>query len=439
MPVDLTKWKLSLGEVIPLQNMERIMSGWKYAPVSDSENGSSTPKRSFGSRAKDCFGSKAFLRTILLLATVLLFANLFAPARDAARRYGWLSQPTNPDGSSKGSEVLKEPLPADGSVKWDDFAYCQYVTNEPYLCNSLMIFASLKALEAKAHRLMLYPEEWIVGDETPPGKLLAKARDEYDVVLQPIHVQRFAGEPTWAESFTKLLAFNQTQYKRVLSLDSDATVLKVCNAISRPGYNNANSFQPMDELFLLPSAPVAMPRAYWLDDILSSQLVLVEPSTFEFNRIQEAFNNRGTTEFDMEIVNNLYGRSCFIIPHRKYDLLTGEFKASEHWKYLGNKEEEWDPDKVLEEAKFLHFSDWPYPKPWIQVHQSQTDSNMPQCHETEGGGLDCRDQKAWLGFYEDFRQRRNDVCGSEFNRLAKREELDGVAMGPRPRYEPVFR
>lgn len=33
---------------------------------------------------------------------------------------------------------------------------------------------------------------------------------------------------TWADSFTKLLAFNQTQYDRVLSLDSDATLLQVC-------------------------------------------------------------------------------------------------------------------------------------------------------------------------------------------------------------------
>ena len=207
------------------------MSGWKYAPVSDSENGG-IPQRSFASKAKECFSSKAFLRTVLLLATILLLANLFSPARDLAREYGWLNQPTNPDGSSKGSEMLQEPLPTDG-INWDDFAYCQYVTNEAYLCNSLMIFASLKSLGAKAQRLMLYPEEWIVGDDSGAGKLLAKARDEYDVVLQPIHVQRFAGEPTWAESFTKLLAFNQTQYKRVLSLDSDATVLQVRSTIYR--------------------------------------------------------------------------------------------------------------------------------------------------------------------------------------------------------------
>ena len=195
----------------------------------------------------------------------------------------------------------------------------------------------------------------------------------------------------------------------------------------------------MDELFLLPSAPVGMPRAYWLDDTLSSQLVLVEPSVFEFQRIQEAFESRGGNDFDMEIVNNLYGKNCFIIPHRRYDLLTGEFKSGDHSKYLGNDKEVWDPEVILEEAKFLHFSDWPYPKPWITAPQSTTDANKPGCHETEGGGQDCRDQQAWLHFYDDFRDRRSNVCGGGFKRLAKREELDEASMAPPSRYEPVFR
>lgn len=197
----------------------------------------------------------------------------------------------------------------------------------------------------------------------------------------------------------------------------------------------------MDELFLLPSAPVGMPRAYWLDDgnFLSSQLVLVEPSKFEFQRIQKAFETRGNGDFDMEIVNDLYGRSCFIIPHRKYDLLTGEFKSGDHWKYLGSKEEKWDPDAILEEAKFLHFSDWPYPKPWIGTSDSTTDANKPGCHEVEGGEMDCRDQQAWLNFYTDFRDRRDSVCGGGFKRLAKRGEVEEMARSQPPRFEPIFR
>ena len=121
----------------------------------------------------------------------------------------------------------------------------------------------------------------------------------------------------------------------------------------------------MDELFLLPPAPMGMPRAYWLkpeDRVLSSQLMLLEPSEFEWKRIAKGIENAGSGEFDMEIVNNLYRDSCFILPHRPYDLLTGEFRGKNHSAYLGNEEETWDPDAVLKEAKFLHFSDWPVPK-----------------------------------------------------------------------------
>lgn len=35
----------------------------------------------------------------------------------------------------------------------------------------------------------------------------------------------------WAASYTKLLAFNQTEYDRVLNLDSDATLLQVSKSL----------------------------------------------------------------------------------------------------------------------------------------------------------------------------------------------------------------
>ena len=121
----------------------------------------------------------------------------------------------------------------------------------------------------------------------------------------------------------------------------------------------------MDELFLMPPSPVAMPRAYWLDPndrVLSSQLILLQPSEFEYERIAKATREAGPGEYDMEIMNNLYRDSCFILPHRPYDLLTGEFRSEKHHDYLGNNEEPWDPDAALKEAKFLHISDWPRPK-----------------------------------------------------------------------------
>ncbi|KAL3461830.1 nucleotide-diphospho-sugar transferase [Aspergillus heterothallicus] len=263
------------------------------------------------------------------------------------------------------------------SINWSSFAYMQYATNAAYLCNSVMLFERLHRLTSKADRLMMYPNTFSANekDTSYESRLLRKARDEYGVELMPVKVQT---QTTWAESYTKLLAFNQTQYKRVLSLDSDATVL-----------------QPMDELSLLPPCPVAMPRAYWLNNsnsrTLGSHVLLIQPSEFEFARITAAIANAGSSDYDMEIVNKLYKDSALILPHRPYGLLTGEFRFTSHTAYL----------------------DWPVPKPWVPASPSTVQEEKPACEMDPATGRedDCRARDLWLGFYADFAIRRESVCG----------------------------
>lgn len=164
----------------------------------------------------------------------------------------------------------------------------------------------------------------------------------------------------------------------------------------------------MDELFLLPPVPMVTPRAYWLAPrTLSSQFMVVRPSSTEFDRLMSIITTHDANQFDMDIVNNLYGNNGIITPHRPYDLLSGEFRADTHAAYLGSDEEVWDPISALKEAKFLHFSDWPYPKPWIEARTQMTDELKPRCHwhgnpERE----DCRNQEVWVELYTDFARRR---------------------------------
>ncbi|PGH33759.1 hypothetical protein GX50_03416 [[Emmonsia] crescens] len=279
-------------------------------------------------------------------------------------------------------------------VDWSRFAYAQYTTDETYLCNSLMIFETLQRLQTKPDRILMYPNHWST-NTTQPGiiaKMLLKARDEFEVKLRPISVLQASSDQTWGASFTKLLAFNQTNYQRVLSLDSDSIVLR-----------------PMDELFLLPNVPVAMPRAYWLqpeENALTSALVLLEPSDFEFSRITEAIKEKNEHEFDMEVVNSLYKNHCLTLPHRPYFLISGEFRGNDHSRYLGSDDEVWDPEKVFAEAKILHFSDWPYPKPWTNATIEETNTRMPNCSIRLTGEEDCRGRNIWLSLYKDFQERR---------------------------------
>jgi hypothetical protein len=229
------------------------------------------------------------------------------------------------------------------TVSWSDFAYCTYATAPVHLCNSLMLLESLHRVQVKADRLLVYTNEWDVeATNSTEARLLRQARDQYGVILQPVDLLRpdnLVNDPTWADSFTKLLAFNQTQYKRIITLDSDGTVLR-----------------GMDELFLMPPAPMAMPRAYWMDNgEFTTQLNLVQPSNAAFTAIQEKLARREKDEYDGEIINDVFGLSCAAIPHRPYNLLTGEFRYTNHSNYLGSVDRVWDAEKVIEEAKYVQF------------------------------------------------------------------------------------
>ncbi|KAI8672061.1 hypothetical protein NCS56_00668400 [Fusarium sp. Ph1] len=285
-------------------------------------------------------------------------------------------------------------------VDWSRFAYTQYVTDSSYLCNSVMFFESLHRLSSKADRVIMFPSKMLQsGDnDSRDARLLLGAREKYNVKLVPINIQhRDNADATWADSFTKLLAFNQTQYSRVLSIDSDTVLL-----------------DEMDELFLLPSVPIALPRAYWLfpdKEILSAHVMLIEPSKAEFDRVIAKINSASSEEYDMEIVNSLYRESALILPHRRYAMLTGEFRENNHAKYLGSDVEVWDPAVAYSEAKLIHFSDWPLPKPWLPISEEQRLDIQPGCTNRTDGSEDCTARAIWNSLYTDFKKKREEVCG----------------------------
>ena len=189
----------------------------------------------------------------------------------------------------------------------------------------------------------------------------------------------------------------------------------------------------MDELLFMEPARIAMPRAYWLsfeDRVLSSQLLLLQPSNHEFDRLMSATENAGHNDYDMDILTTLYKDSAMVLPHRPYDLLTGEFRGNDHQNYLQDPRQDWDPDAVLKEAKYMHFSDWPLPKvwkhntlsnvssltvfePWL-AKPEEVDESKPPCRpaSTKDQTENCRDQHIWVGAYAEFRRRRKVSHGS---------------------------
>jgi hypothetical protein len=212
----------------------------------------------------------------------------------------------------------------EASVDWNSYAYSLYATDAHSLCNAILVFDSLKRLGSRAERVLLYPQQWdtyVASNTDRTSQLLKIARDDYNVNLMPIGLlgqdgatqpaEGLSSESSWDASITKLRAFDLTPWKRVLHLDADITLLK-----------------NLDHLFLLPSAPVAMPRAYWADVPapdpnlsqpwpLTSLLLLLEPSRAEFSMLLDTLREWRTNpnvtshgdgkKYDMDLLNYQFG------------------------------------------------------------------------------------------------------------------------------------
>lgn len=107
----------------------------------------------------------------------------------------------------------------------------------------------------------------------------------------------------------------------------------------------------------------------------------------------------------MEVINDLYAGNALILPNEHW-VVSGEFRRTTHGGYLAEGAL-WDPDRILNETKLVHFSDWPRPKPWLPASEDVLAKTTPICNTMPGSAhKDCRNRDAWLWLYEDFAERR---------------------------------
>lgn len=146
---------------------------------------------------------KLAVAVIVLMCTVLLLRPYTETAQTAMRCIQQSRVPGSepePESTPKVTSPLQEleTVPANSrltqtTTDWSKFAYVQYATVVDYLCNSVLIFASLNETDSKADRVLLYPDSWsadVSQSSSVQTRLLALARDEYNVILKPIKVQR---------------------------------------------------------------------------------------------------------------------------------------------------------------------------------------------------------------------------------------------------------
>ena len=98
----------------------------------------------------------------------------------------------------------------------------------------------------------------------------------------------------------------------------------------------------------------------------------------------------------MDVMNDLYKHLCLVLPNQ-YDFLSGELREMNHTNYLGNHLVQWNATAELNKAFYVHFSDFPIPKPWlISPEDLKANGTGPACPPS------CEERTLWLSLYRTF-------------------------------------
>ena len=333
--------------------------------------------------------------------------------------------------SSTPSTAALFPYLSHKSIDWSSYAYSSYATSTAYLCNSLLLFEALQRHGSKADRILFYPDDWdlsVRNDRDRESQLLVLARDQYNVKLVPVDMNaggldedeedegKRQGDEEVGDTnpggglgrdVIRFLAWDQTQYDRVIHLDSDITLQR-----------------HLDELFLLPKASIVMPRAIWSLPAaetgtnnspklrLSSRLMVLEPSREIYNQLTALArpDQKHPIANDELLYTSIFGTTALVLPHETYAFPISQLRSSDHSSFSQTQS-----STSTSSAAIIHFLDPPFPKPWIMWPRELLAQEMPICEgspdsKAKGREEACRNRDHWFALYDDFRRRRKDVC-----------------------------
>lgn len=226
--------------------------------------------------------------------------------------------------------------------------------------------------------------------------------------------------------------------------------------------------------------PYILPNSFINGYYYTDYFMVVKPNQAVFDSLIEMSKGKESSEYDMDLINKKFSpKNCLtavgedipkvlILPHNVYGALSGLFRwqdyhalmidpndfeclayktakeeeiqkqndlrreklrmmEEEHGNYIEKEQESIKPstEKKSKEAwgnlKFIHYSDWPIPKPWVQQDlNADYIQHKIVCRAGKDGDFgefkprtisDCYATGHWNGLYEVFMEERKRICG----------------------------
>lgn len=246
------------------------------------------------------------------------------------------NQPARMNGPCNNTSAKKMLEPMHYARASDLWAFATYCTDNRYeLGSRVVLFTALRASQINVSLLLLHTHS------------LSTSWDRLPVETTKVVIPATRTDAYYRTVMTKLLVFRQTQYKRIVYVESDGLVMK-----------------DLSHLFFLPD-PIYIPHCRWCGPgFVTNILMVFTPDDALWNRVQRHMHSE---KYDMDIVNDELREDITRLSSR-YAMLNSLFEDKIPESFYADAF-----DKIYDRAFFFHFT--AVGKPW-KVSMSNVEARV---------------------------------------------------------------
>lgn len=323
---------------------------------------------------------------------------------------------------------------AKADVNWNRLAYVQIVKRHQDVCSAIMLFGELVRTKSPGQRVLLVPESWFLekkedGTEQDPRvfttrRLLRKAARKFRVTLAPMGTAKPGLQGTVVDSDCSKSGTDHL-------VDSDASAYSILNAFSLIDYDRVILLQapgvfinasPMDArlAFAEPSSALTILAPVEDDADVPHSPLLIKPSRSEYARISGILKDSAEVLDDVSLLKAAFGvitsqsslNLAFVSEDDSNPFLFVTTDSLTHYLPEAKSTDaeivtaQFNATTFMQEASFIRLYDVALPGPEFDVPYNVRASVRPK---NEGA------RRVWERTYENFRARRQDVCGLDLD------------------------
>ncbi|KAF2001653.1 glycosyltransferase family 8 protein [Amniculicola lignicola CBS 123094] len=283
------------------------------------------------------------------------------------------------------------------TLEWARLAYVQLVKDHLELCSAVMLLAELHRFKSPARKILVFPRAWLQkgDDEYDPQlattkRLLRNAARRYGVSLIPMEPLVDGADDALPSSYSLASLYALTTYERILYLQGPGTLLDVS------ALDSLLAFSKSEPLAAFPATPERK--------ALSTSLLLIHPSQDDFGRLKELRSSQPLT--DLELFRQTFAAEDSLISEWSLSMGNVVYESQR----LRDAVDGFNETLFEQATTYVRLSDPELPGPEYDVPYYARAALRPRNEEARA---------AWEKLYEEFRQRRMEVCGLDLETWSK--------------------